>query len=415
MNTETIQLSISKNYVCNWKLWEAVREILQNAQDADTEGYKLSISYNPNDSELLISNEGPRCLSPSSLVLGNSVKSEECIGKYGEGYKLALVVLLRLGFDVRILNGKDLWIPKFEYSDVYGSEVLQIEIRKNALDHDGITFVISGLTSSHLDELKTNSLVLARQLGVDTGRTIVSDYGEVLMNERYSGMFYVEGLFIQKDSNFKYGYSFNSDVVDLDRDRRAINYYDLLGLTTDTLISQKDDFKIVEQCLTQKCKDVEELDNFYHKATDEFAKGYAQHFMEQHNIDEDTFVGTEKEVLVSNVPKTFVTDAVQASIVNQGLDKLDSYNYVKELAAKKDNQMVAYKYYNDSLLKKLHTWLIDNAKYLSNKRINEFLDICEESKPSSYSLIKDSVLDNLYQQLNKMNNAFKRQKKESDK
>lgn len=407
MDTQIIELSISKNYVCNWGLWEAIREILQNAQDADKEGYALSVDTEDNGSTLIIKNDGPRVLDISSLVLGNSVKSEGSIGKYGEGYKLALVVLLRLGYDVIIYNGDCKWTPYFEYSDTYKIEVLKIKVSPSNLENDGIKYVIGGLSSSDLSMLKDNSLVIAKQLGVDLGRTISSDYGDVLLADMYSGKFYVEGLYIQDDDSFEYGYSFNSDVVDLDRDRRAINYYDLLNLTTDTLLSQTDDFEIVEYCLVENKKDTTQLDNFYHQASEEFAKGYAKHFMEQHNIDEDTFVGTEKEVMLSGAPKTFVTDSVQASIVNQGLDKSDSYQYVKQLAKKKDDATVAWTYYNQHPLKKMHQWLVTNCKRLSSKQINNFIDICKEIKPSYFDRIEEHVYENLDNQLRSADSDYK--------
>ena len=62
MNTETIQertieLTIAKNYVCDWGLWEALREIFQNAIDSDKKGHKLDINYSEDTQSLIIFNE----------------------------------------------------------------------------------------------------------------------------------------------------------------------------------------------------------------------------------------------------------------------------------------------------------------------------------------------------------------------
>ena len=100
------EIPISPNYVHNWGVQEAVRELLQNAIDADKCGYKKDVLYNKESNLLTIVSTGVT-LPVSSLVLGCSTKdeNESLIGKYGEGYKLALVVLLRKGYIINICNG----------------------------------------------------------------------------------------------------------------------------------------------------------------------------------------------------------------------------------------------------------------------------------------------------------------------
>lgn len=406
--TQVIELSLSRNYVSTWGLWEAIRELLQNAQDSDKDGYDLSADYQESTKTLTISNEGPRTLNISSLVLGNSVKSVNAIGKYGEGYKLALLTLLRLGKKVSILTGQDLWTPQFTYSTTYDSEVLSIEIKKDEIpENSGIQIIIEGINRQELEDLKEKSLVLFTQLGGDLGKTVTSDYGTVLLDSKYKGKFYVEGLYIQEDDTFNYGYSFNFSVVDLDRDRRAINYYDLLNLTTDTLISQNEDFSIVEQSIVSHKKDTSRLEEFFHEASEEFSKGYAQHFIKKHKLDEDTFIGTEKEVLVSNAPKTHVTDEVQAKIVNRGLGRLEVYEDIQNLAKKKDNVDLAWKYYSNSPMKQLHDWLVVNCKYLSNKQINKFIRLTSKVKSTDFALVKNSVYDNLQTEIQDIKDNFR--------
>ena len=76
------EITISPNYVSNWGINEAIREILQNAIDADKNGYKKSIYYSGDT--LYINNEGIS-LSAKDLILGCSSKSDQdgMIGKYG--------------------------------------------------------------------------------------------------------------------------------------------------------------------------------------------------------------------------------------------------------------------------------------------------------------------------------------------
>lgn len=422
MNTETIQertieLSIAKNYVCDWGLWEALREIFQNAIDSDKKGHKLDINYSEDTQSLIIFNENV-FLPLNSLVLGNSTKQddENQIGKYGEGYKLALVVLLRLGYTVHIGVGNDMWVPFFSQSETYETEVLMIKVLKNAnkLFTGGTSFVINGILDTTLNNISFKCLPLYKKLHYSIGRTISSSYGDILLEDKFKGKFYVEGLFIQDDTSFTYGYSFKNEHVNLDRDRRAINYYDLLELTTNTLLSQTEDLTIVETSIAYKKKDTQNLDEFFTGVSQEFAAGYANHFLDKHDIDEETFIGTEKEVALSGSTKTFVTDKIQAKIVNQGLNKKEEYERVKELSKQKDNKDVAWQYYHDHHLYKLHQWLKANCNRLSIKQINKFIQITKDIKPYNYNIIQSDVEDMLYLHLKSIKPKYKQYKERTD-
>ena len=391
---KTIELSLSKNYVCNWGLWEAIREIMQNAQDAEKEGYPLSVTYDEDYSELIISNTGTK-LNISSLVLGNTTKDEDerLIGKYGEGYKLALLVLLRLGKEVRIYTENEKWTPSFAKSKTFNTEVLVIhrELKEGTSDLDRVQFVIEDITLSEFDMLKKKSLRIMDEVSKWKRKVVDCDYGQILLDSEYRGKFYVEGLFIQTDENFKYGYSFNSDVVDLDRDRKAINYYDLCELTTKSLLSQTTDFEIVETSISKKTHDSKDLQYFYTKASDEFKEGYAKNYVEKHNISEDTFIGTEKEVKLSDAKQKIVVDEITAEWVNDGLGKGEEYREIKSKAKRKNDKDIAYKYYDSSLLYELHEWIRYNYKRISKKELESFMTILEDVDVTGISSIREEI------------------------
>src|SRR5258707_8510533 len=101
--TRKFTLPISPAYVAHWQLWEAVREIYQNALDEHTHDPFCEASINYTDGVLRIfTSKGT--LSPESLVLGKTSKRDDPYqrGKFGEGYKLSLLVLARIGHDVEI-------------------------------------------------------------------------------------------------------------------------------------------------------------------------------------------------------------------------------------------------------------------------------------------------------------------------
>ena len=54
------ELPISPNYVSNWGIKEAIREILQNAIDSDNCGHPKQILYSADGEVLTIINKGAR-------------------------------------------------------------------------------------------------------------------------------------------------------------------------------------------------------------------------------------------------------------------------------------------------------------------------------------------------------------------
>lgn len=389
-----LELSLGKNYVSDWKLWEAIRELLQNAQDAEKEGHPMRIDYDNDDYTLTIKTTG-KSLDVSSLVLGNSVKgTDNAIGKYGEGYKLALLVLLRLGKSVKIYTTNETWIPKFVYSETYKTDVLAIERlqQDDSTQDEYIIFEIGPINMSELHELQIKSLRMHDDLRALSSKRVDCEYGQILLDERFASRFYVEGLYIQTDENFKYGYSFNADVVDLDRDRRAINYYDLCELTTKSLMTQTEDFEIVETSITKKTHDSKDLQYFYNQASSEFKEGFADHYIEKHNHSKDTFFGTEKEVAISNAEEKVVVDEITASWLNDGLGKSEEYEDIKYKAKAKNNKEVAYKLYNDSVLRPLYDWLLHNKKRLSKTQILKFIELTDKVSVSGIMNIRDEIV-----------------------
>lgn len=402
VKNKVIELSLSRNYVCNWGLWEAVREILQNGQDSEKDGHPLKIEYREADECLTFTNEGA-LLDISSLVLGNGTKqdNDEAIGKYGEGYKLALLVLLRLDKHVEIHTGNEIWTPKFSKSKTFDTEILTIErkVIDGTPDRDQVTFVIDNISDNEFMKLKLYGIRIAKETGGYIGQTVESEYGLILLDNKYKGRFYVEGLYVQKDENFKYGYSFKNEVVDLDRDRKAINYYDLCELTTKSILTQTEDFQIVETSLSSKTHDSKDLQYFYNQASSDFKEGFAEHYVEKHKLSKDTFVGTEKEVAISDAKEKVVVDEITAQWVNDGLGKGEEYREIKNMAKDKHNKEVAYKLYNKSPRRKLYDWLLENQKRLSKKQMVKFVAIVEDIEVSGVGAVQYEVLDEILKEL----------------
>lgn len=212
-----ITLTMSTQYVQNWGLWEAARELLQNGLDAGG----MEVQYLLCGKELNITTPG-RTLDVRSLLLGVSEgKREGSIGQFGEGYKLALLVLCRLGLEVVIHNGiNEDWTPRLEFNPDFGLDTLNIHITPAAVDfgrYENLTFKVSGIEVSDWDMIQSRW----RQER-DAAGEILSEPGQV-------GKIYVGGLYVCTLPAFKkYGYDFQPADLKLNRDRDIPSMFDVL-------------------------------------------------------------------------------------------------------------------------------------------------------------------------------------------
>jgi len=184
-----LELSISPNYV-RWGRWEAIREIIQNAKDAEDLGHPMFAKHGQDGTKpiLIVTNESAT-LPRESLVLGTSTKQENSQqrGEFGEGYKLALATLLRLKCNVVIYNGKELWEPTLEFSEQFNSRVLVINITQpNELsNHNSLEFRVQGITSKDWKQAQERLLFLP---GSKAGQTISCENGQILLDPRHHAL-----------------------------------------------------------------------------------------------------------------------------------------------------------------------------------------------------------------------------------
>ncbi len=383
------EITISPNYVSNWGINEAIREILQNAIDADKNGYKKSIYYSGDT--LYINNEGIS-LSAKDLILGCSSKSDQdgMIGKYGEGFKLALVVLLRKGMNVYVDNNDKLWSPSFKVSEQFGTQVLNIEESDDGRG-EGLTFVISPV-----DQQLYNSLLnYFPCIDESFGNVVNCDNGQILLDKQFKGKMYVEGLYIQTDDNFQYGYNFNSDVVELDRDRKAINYYELRALTAQSIVTAEECNKEIFDAITKSCVDVRDIEEVIDEASESFLEEYREQFYEENELEENTLVATESvmkqlEQMDIDVPVVKGTE-IQSYLIAKANDKLGIIEEAKEAIKNKDEKEEAFDDFKNSKYARLMNWFYINKHYLPKKAQIPFLDIMKTMVPYGFYKISDSI------------------------
>lgn len=400
MDKKEYTLSLSRHYVSDWGLVEAVREILQNA--IDNGDYEITMQSHG----LTITNHNTTIPS-STLVLGNSSKRDdkEAVGQYGEGYKLALLVLLRNGYQVIVENGAEIWTPDFVYSDSFGCEVLSISSEISTNGNKDLSFIISGLSQYELNELKNTFLDLQMEASGSDLDTLSTKYGEIIKNPEFAGKMYVNGLPIYTDNDFKFGYNFKPEFVTLDRDRKSINRAELRKITTLALTYMEEpDYTILDKAIDNGAEDVRYLEDNISNMNPDFVKGYADYLKERFEIDDNTVVSTKNELFdticnkysteISNGElKTKVVDRkIYSTILNSSCTlskKIITETEQEEREKSKIEQARdRYEYSEYRELKEFYDKIKDR---LNDDEQEEYINIISQLEPYDFDLIKDEI------------------------
>lgn len=384
------ELSLSRNYVSSWGIKEAIRELLQNSKD----GSDGNVNIDKENGIITIANKNTSIPS-STLLLGNTSKKDDLdkIGQFGEGYKLALLVLLREGKDVTIRNGDKLWAPSFQYSENFECEMLCIEETENY--GNDLEFVISPFSQLELNELEAEFLGLNGQ----TYNSIQTSYGEILTDSDFKGRVFVDGLPVYKDDNFEYGYNFKPCYVSLDRDRKSINIYELKRLTALSVACCMDNFTFVDEVIDGKGKDGEYIKDEQVEFDDDFKEKYAKHLMNRFDIKENDIVINQKSSdLIEYISRTTdkeikeVPKKIYADILNSQLTY--SSNVIENVKKEKDNRDKiddAWYEYDYSDYKIFKEWFDKYNSQLDNQAKEDFKEVISYIEPCGFNLIKGEV------------------------
>lgn len=207
-----IKFGISENYVPNWGVVQAIREIYQNfidygefevTIDQICEGHsavRISNDFNPETWEF--------------LKLGFSEKKDGSIGKHGEGLKLAGLIFMRNKKMFRISTPIGRADAAF-YEDenigtCYGLKLSDMTSDKFEIYFEADTKDIELFTEGYL---KKEDILLS------------SYYGNIV--DKKAGNIYVGGLYVCNIKDLKYALDFKPDFIQLGRDREVPSSYDI--------------------------------------------------------------------------------------------------------------------------------------------------------------------------------------------
>lgn len=229
IENDKITYPISKNYVENWSFVDAGREILANAIDSSPHGEKAKIYYK--NGYCIISDNGVG-IDKKNFVIGNSQKQDSEIGMFGEGLKLASLVMARENRNMSIETKGFTYYPMLEENEEFNTEIFSIKFIENS-KVEGTTIKFKS-TEEEVDCIKALFLEFKEDMDVLTYEDI-----EIILNEKNN--IYVKGL---KSANINTMFSYNvfdKNIVNT-RDRNHINedkFNDILSNFYNTTTDKK--------------------------------------------------------------------------------------------------------------------------------------------------------------------------------
>lgn len=247
------ELTIDTNYVSDWNIAQAVRELFQNSVDSEVQnpGNTSYWKYDEDTQKLYIGNKYS-VLNVETLLLGVSTKTNDntTIGQFGEGYKIATVVLLRTNHPITFYNygAKEVWTTKLVKSRRFnGRLVPTFYVDKKypwqKVPDNNLTIVVENVTSEDYKLICDYILSLHTDIGdtIDCGR-----FGTILLNPELRGKVFVSGLYVCTNERLNYGYNIKPVFLQLDRDRKTVDTFNLLWTTSRMWVENQERAEFIE-------------------------------------------------------------------------------------------------------------------------------------------------------------------------
>lgn len=258
------ELTLTPNYVSDWTFNDAIRELIQNGTDQEIldKSNKFSIDYDYKSKTLRLTNAKSK-LKINTLLLGRSSKSdnEDTVGRFGEGYKIAALVLNRLGKTFTIYNNErgEVWTSRFKNSEKWLEKILAFYVEKAPASNTGLVIEVGDVTADEYDSL------CETWIGFYDGlEKIETTYGDILLDEEMQNKIFVNGLSVSCSEDMEYGYDFKPKYVNLERDRKTCDSWNAGDITSkmiaEAMLDGKIEFEIVERMVESNNDDVRHLE-----------------------------------------------------------------------------------------------------------------------------------------------------------
>jgi hypothetical protein len=270
VNENEINLLISDKYVKHWELWTGIRETVQNLRDACVQAAKIKgmsssdifierkykilentkflerltynitinncktvlgfIEYDCDQEKVVFLNEGEFPIG--GLSLGGTIKSDDSdlIGKFGEGLKLAALVMVRNEKPYCVETGRNQYIFMIK-KDMQLTQLnclfVKIKYLQNNLENQ-TKILLKNISINEWVNFCKNILFMTNESfeKVETFSEENKNIGAILVSDNMRQKVFIKGLYVKTEDKGasrhlpNFGYDFYN--LELDRDRRSI-------------------------------------------------------------------------------------------------------------------------------------------------------------------------------------------------
>lgn len=261
------ELTLTSSYVSNWTFCDAIRELIQNGIDQETidPTNEFTLEYDEMNQSLKFINTKSK-LNINTLLLGKTSKSnnDATVGQFGEGYKIAALVLNRLGKTFTIYNNmkKEVWESRFKNSEKWKEKILAFYVSKIDTTNTGLVIEVGNVNSDEYYEIA--DVWINFDNNYDYIKKAHTKYGDILMDESYQGLVFVNGLSIDYSGELHYGYNFKPQYVRLERDRKTCDSWNAKIITSkmiaEAMISGEVEPEVVRKLVEQDTDDIYQMD-----------------------------------------------------------------------------------------------------------------------------------------------------------
>lgn len=406
--TKRFEIGLARDYVSNWTVLNAIREFMQNAIDQANirPDNAYSVEYNEDLKEMRIANTAS-VLEKSTMLLGTTTKGVNDIGGFGEGYKLACLVMLRNDIKVRFENyGKrEIWnfkfakLKKYDYVESLVCDV-ETQVFFKKVPNNNLTIVLTGITPKQYKQY----LDLLISPSCEAFETV---FGRVLKEYKYRGKVYVNGLYVTTLPNFEFGYDLKPAYLKVGRDHNLVSEWDLSKITKNMWLMIGDS-ALIKNMLMKNRADVAYL-------ADEYGWNYTEHTRKQRTAIADE--------IYKDIQKKYGDDVIFASSEDEK-EKLENsthnkvifmptsiINIIKNASSIYKNVISKIQENTESeeytVKEKIYAWA--QKRYIANSYLHELFDILGDRVNADANDITDELRDERifeYQKSRLMNTIY---------
>lgn len=375
----TYELSLTSSYVADWDFAMAIRELIQNGTDQEIlePNNKFQITYK--DGKLCFENLKSK-LKINTLLLGHSSKTNDTntVGQFGEGYKIAALVLNRLGKAFTVYNyGKnEIWTTRFVNSRKWHEKILAFDVNEMISQRDGLVIEVGNVTEEEYESIQDV------WLGFHAGyEKIETSKGEILLDESKKNRIYVNGLYISCSAELKYGYNFKPEFLRLERDRKSCDSFNAKMLSSEMLneafIEERFEPGKIMDMVEDEDEDVEYLK--YASNREKIVQSCMDTIDEKKLTDEELPIEATQVIPVCEQSEY---DKIEKHGGNPVFVKDNVYSLVRSIAEERKEELLRYRKEHPvkerTLKEEFEFWLEQYSCELTYKAENELKELIEQ-------------------------------------